>query len=89
MSADIDRSQSYIRCIQPDSTDLANACSLVNKTLICNDFIGSNVLDFLFGTDICTKQGDLTPFPEFVPPNFFIFNTALLTGRGGGLVTIV
>lgn len=63
---------------------LANAHPLVNKTFICNDFISSNVFDFWSWI----KQGDLSPFSKWMPPDYEFLNNPCLTSQGGGLVTI-
>lgn len=67
---------------------LINAHSLVNKTYILNYFITAHDLDFLFITESWVKVGDLSPYSELVPADYYFYNAPRSSGRGGGLAII-
>lgn len=68
---------------------LLNARSLVNKTFVLKEFITDHDLDFLFITETWMKVGDLSPFSELVPADYYYYNGPRPAGRGGGLAIIV
>lgn len=47
---------------------LINACSVVNKTFILNDFYITHSLDFLFITETWLSAADSSPLAELLPP---------------------
>ncbi len=61
---------------------LLNARSVVNKTVIINDFFSSRELDLLFITESWITTGDLSPFSELLPPKCLFFNSPRKSGRG-------
>lgn len=67
---------------------LLNARSVVNKTVILNDFFTSRQLDFLFITESWITNGDLSPFSELLNSSCLFLNSPRKVGRVGGLVTI-
>lgn len=67
---------------------LLSVWSLLNKTFILHDYFRSQNLNFLFLTETCIKDGDLSPFTELVPLNCTFFSTSRLSGRGGGLAAV-
>lgn len=52
---------------------LLNARSVVNKTVIINDFFSLRELDLLFITESWITTGDLSPFSELLTPKCFFF----------------
>lgn len=67
---------------------LINARSVVNKTFILRDFFTARSLDFLFITETCLSNGDLTPFSELLPPKCKYFKSPRSVKSGGSLATI-
>lgn len=66
---------------------LINVRSLANKTFILSDFFNTQSLDILCLMETWLNTGDLSPFSELLPPNWFL-NFPRASGRGGCLASI-
>ncbi len=75
--------------VSPFHVALINARFLVNKTFILNYFYTLHALDALCITETWIKPGDLSPFTELVPQGCSFLNSPRLSGRGGGLATVL
>lgn len=67
---------------------LLNACFVLNKTFILNDFILHNALDFLFITETWINGDEWSPCVDICLPDYILNNTPRQMGRGGGLATV-
>lgn len=67
---------------------LINARSVVNKTLILNDYYVKYGLDFLFITETWLNDADMSPLVELLPSGCSYLSTSRSNRRGGGLAVI-
>ncbi len=67
---------------------LLNARSVVNKTVIINNFFSLRELYLLFITESWCTTRELSTFSELLPPKCLFFNLPRKSGCGGGLVSI-
>ena len=71
------------------SCALINARSVRKKTFILNNLFSSNALDILFVTETWIQPGMAAPFTELLPPDCSVINSPRMTGRAGGIATII
>lgn len=82
-AADIPALPASTRCA------LINARLVMNTTFILQDFFTSHALDVLFISETWINEGESAAFTELLPPDCTFVNSSRISGRGGGIATVL